>query len=143
MSTPKYSTGRGSRILRDRDGGRVALTDHALHRWRGRTPHDTGVSVREAWRRGEWLQHPAVVQSEGEDEAPDDARLYRHGGRWGVVFLVVEDPRVSPSPRNVARIVATIAAIETFDHGPTRAYLSGHGPHYHPDDDATTGGSDA
>jgi hypothetical protein len=137
MST-KYSTGRSRRLLRDRDGGRVALTDHAIDRWQARTPHACPVSVQEAWYRGEFIKHPEVARSDGEDLAPDDVRVYRHGDRWGAVFLVVEDPTPGTSAQDAARVVCTVCAIQTFDHGPTRAYLSGHGPHHYPDDQEAT-----
>lgn len=134
MSSPKYSTGRSERLLRDRDGGRAALTDHALDRWAARTPHDCPVSVQEAWRRGEWIKHPEVARSDGEERPPDDVRIYKHGMEWGAVFLVIEDlTPATPIPQNAERIVCTIAAIQTFGHGPTRAYLHGHGPHHYPD----------
>lgn len=135
MSSPKYSTGRSARLLRDRDGGRVALTDHAIQRWQLRTPHECPVSIQEAWRRGEWIKHPAVARSDGEGTAPDDCRIYKHGMEWGVVFLVVEDPTPGTATQDAARIVCTVCAIQTFDHGPTRAYLSGHGPHHYPNSD--------
>lgn len=138
MSSPKYSTGRSERLLRDRDGGRVALTDHALHRWQGRTPHECPVSVQQAWQRGEWIKDPEVTRSDGEDQAPDDARVYRHGDAWGVVFLVVRDPSPWHTTQDAARVVCTIAALQTFDHGPTRAYLHGYGPHYQPDNPEDT-----
>lgn len=138
MSSPKYSTGRSRRLLRDRDGGRVALTDHAIERWRLRTPHECPVSIREAWRAGEWVKHPEVARSDGEDVAPDDVRIYKHGMEWGIVFLVVEDPTPGTSTQNAERIVCTVCAIQTFGHGPTRAYLSGHGPHHYPNQEDTT-----
>jgi len=134
MST-KYSTDGYRRILRDRDGGRVALTDHALQRWRQRTPDGSSVPIRTAWRRGEWLRHPELIQSDSESEAPADARLYRHGDDWGVVFVVVTDATTDPSPQNTPRVVATIAAVRTFQHKPTRAYLRSHDSHYQPTDD--------
>jgi len=134
VSSPKYSTGRAARLLRDRDGGRVALTDHAIQRWQTRTPHENPVSIQEAWHRGEFIKHPEVARSDGEDAAPDDVRIYKHGQRWGVVFLVVEDPAPWRATQSGERIVCTVCAIQTFDHGPTRAYLSGHGPHHYPND---------
>jgi hypothetical protein len=133
MSSPKYSTGRSARLLRDRNGGQAALTDHALHRWQGRTPHECPVSVQEAWHRGEFIKHPAVARSDGEDQAPDDVRVYRHGDQWGVAFLVVADPTPGLGTQNAERIVCTIAAIQTFNHGPVRAYLHGYGPHHQPE----------
>jgi len=125
----KYSTGRGRRLLRDRDGGRVALTDHAIQRWNQRTPHRCPVSVHQAWRAGEWVKHPGVARAPGEDTAPDDVRVFRYADEWGVVFLVVEDPDPWEHTQDAGRVVCTIASLRTFDHGPTRAYLHSHGPH--------------
>jgi hypothetical protein len=130
----KYETGRSDRLVRDRDGGRVALTDHALHRWQLRTPHDCPVGIHEAWREGEFIKHPEVAISDGEEDPPDDVRVFKFGDKWGVAFLVVEDPTPASHTQNAERVVCTIAAIQTFDHGPTRAYLSGHGPHRYPED---------
>jgi len=125
----KYSTGRGRRLLRDRDGGRVALTDHAIQRWGQRTPHRCPVSVHQAWRAGEWVKHPGVARAPGEDTAPDDVRVFKFGDEWGVVFLVVADPTPWEGTQDADRVVCTIAALQTFDHGPSRAYLHSHGPH--------------
>jgi len=125
----KYSTGRGRRLLRDRDGGRVALTDHAIQRWGQRTPHRCPVSVHRAWRAGEWVKHPGVARAPGEAEAPDDVRVFKYGDEWGVVFLVVQDPDPWDHTQDAGRVVCTIASLRTFDHGPTRAYLHSHGPH--------------
>jgi len=134
MSSPKYSAGGNRRLLRDRDGGWVALTDHALHRWRTRTPHECPVSVHEAWREGEWIKHPQVAQSDGEAEPPEDVRVFRWGQQWGVVFLVVTDESASPVRTNDAdRVVCTIANLQTRDHGPARAYVYSHGPHIDPE----------
>ena len=131
MST-KYSPSRRARLLRDRDGGRVALTDHAIARWRARTPHDCPVPIQAAWRRGEWIAHPEVARSPGEQEDPDDVRIYRdgRGSGWGVAFLVVEDATPATVTQDAPRVICTVCAIQTFDHGPTRAYLHGHGPHH-------------
>lgn len=134
----KYSTGRNSRLLRDRDGGRCALTDHAIERWRSRTPHECPVSIHTAWRAGEFVKHPEIARSDGESKAPDDVRVFKYGQEWGVAFLVVADPNPWETTQDAARVVCTIAALQTFDHGPTRAYLHGHGPHLYPDDNSTT-----
>lgn len=137
MST-KYSTDRSRRLLRDRDGGRVALTDHAIQRWQARTPHECPVSIREAWRAGEWIKHPDVARSPGEETAPDDVRVFKFGQQWGVAFLVVSDPSPWKTTQTAARVVCTVCATQTFGHGPTRAYLSSHGPHYYPDQEDQT-----
>lgn len=129
MST-KYTTGGSEgRILRDAHG-EIALTDHALHRYRERTPHDCHVGIREAWRRGETLQHPSVAGSL-DSPTPESARIYRHSDEWGVVFVVTEDdaPDAGDAPDRTERIVVTVCQIRTYDHGPSRAYLHGYGPH--------------
>ena len=126
----KYSTGGAvGRILRDAHG-EVGLTDHAIHRFRERTPHDCTVSIAEAWRRGEPLQHPSVAGSL-DSPTPESARIYRHSDDWGVVFVVVEDQAADAgtAPDRTERIVVTVCRIRTYDSGPVRAYLHGHGPH--------------
>lgn len=129
MST-KYNAGRSQgRILRDAHG-EVALTDHAIHRYRERTPHDCQVGIAEAWRRGEALQHPSVAGSL-DSPAPESARIYRHSDEWGVVFVVVEDGAADAGevPGRAERVIVTVCQIRTYDQGPVRAYLHGHGPH--------------
>lgn len=129
-SDAKYqTTEREARIVRDASG-RVGLTDHAIHRFRQRTPHDCRVTIREAWRRGEELQHPSVAGSLDQPE-PESARVYRHSDGWGVVFIVVEShaPDVGLRDDRAERVAATTCKIRTFDHAPVRAYLRSHGPH--------------
>jgi len=129
MST-KYTTGASDgRILRDAHG-EIGLTDHAIHRFRERTPHDCQVGIAEAWRKGEPLQHPSVAGSL-DSPTPESARIYRHSDDWGVVFVVVEDQAADAGtvPDRTDRIVVTICQIRTYDSGPVRAYLHGHGPH--------------
>ena len=129
MST-KYNTGGADeRILRDAHG-KVALTDHAIHRYRERTPHHCQIGIREAWRHGEQLQHPSVAGSL-DAPTPESARIYRHSDEWGVVFVVAEDESgdAGDVPGRSERVVVTVCEIQTYDHGPVRAYLHGHGPH--------------
>ena len=129
MST-KYDPGPETRrIVRD-SHGEVALTDHAIHRFRERTPHDCQVGIAEAWRRGEPLQHPSVAGSL-DSPTPESARIYRHSNEWGVVFVVAEDESgdAGEVPGRAERVVVTVCEIRTYDHGPVRAYLHGHGPH--------------
>jgi len=125
----KYSTSeREGRIVRDAHG-EIALTDHALHRYRERTPHDCRIGIREAWRRGEQLQHPSVAGSLDAPE-PESARIYRHSDEWGVVFVVAEDDSPDAGDTGRAeRVVVTVCEIRTYDHGPSRAYFHGYGPH--------------
>ena len=129
MST-KYDPGPETRrIVRDAHG-EVALTDHAIHRFRERTPHDCQIGIREAWRRGEQLQHPSVAGSLDAPK-PESARIYRHSDEWGVVFVVAEDESGDAGvvPGRAERVVVTVCEIRTYDHGPVRAYLHGHAPH--------------
>lgn len=127
--TKYQTTEREARIVRDEEG-RVGLTDHAIHRYRQRTPHDCRVSIREAWRRGEELQHPSVAGSLDQPN-PKSARVYRHGDGWGVVFIVVEShsPDAGLRDDRAERVAVTTCKIRTFDHPPVRAYLRSHGPH--------------
>jgi len=131
----KYSVGgEAGRLLRDRDGGRVALTDHAIHRWRTRTPHGCPVSIHEAWREGEFIEHPELAFGRSGENESIDARIFRYGDRWLAVFLVVADETASPVRNHDAdRVVCTIKRARRFDHGPSRAYLEDHQAHAHPD----------
>lgn len=132
--TMKYSTDRDHRHLRDRDGGWVALTDHAIHRWQTRTPHDCPVAIRDAWERGEFIAHPQLAFGREVESGPIDARIYRHGDRWLAVFLVVSDATASAvRDYDAARVVCTIKRARRFEHEPTRAYLEDHQAHAHPD----------
>lgn len=122
-SDTKYDAG-DARLVEDD----VVLSDHAINRYRERTPHDCEVGPRQAWAYGENVQHPTVAQSEGEQEPPERVRVYKHGQDWGIVFLVGEaDDR--PIPGHKPFVVLTCIDIQGFDHGPTRAYLHSHGPH--------------
>lgn len=133
MSTKYNAGGSDGRILQS-GRGRIGLTDHAIHRWRERTPHDCRVQVAEAFRKGEWIRHPDVCRSPNDTRTPAGVRVYKHhhdtGAEWGVAFLIVEDADESVSgPDRAELVVATIIDFAEFDHGPTRSYLHGHGPH--------------
>ena len=119
---PKYSTGRSMFLADD-----IALTDHAIHRYRQRTPHDNPVGIRQAWQRGERIKHPSVC-SKKADHSLDSVWVYKHGDAWGVAFLVVED-EYKREGHFADRVVATVVDLQGFDHGPSRAYLHSHGPH--------------
>ena len=123
MST-KYSADSDSQLLDDE----VAMTDHACLRYRQRTPHECDVPPQVAWRRGEDIKHPQVCQSDGEDDPPDRVRVYRHDEDWGVAFLVSQ--YLGDAVRAGDLIVVTVINLQGFDHGPSRAYLHSHGPHY-------------
>lgn len=116
----KYDTDDGRWIDDD-----VALTDHALHRWQQRTPHDCPVTIRQAWERGEWIQHPEVCQSDSETAPPTRVRVYRHSEEWGVAYLLDCDISTFGAPE----VVATVINLNRFDHAPTQAYLRAHGIH--------------
>lgn len=125
MST-KYGDKSNSRLVEDE----IALTNHAIARFRERTPHGSDITPHAAWRLGEWVKHPQVAQSDGEPEPPDRVRLYMHGEdshEWGVAFLVTSSD--NPRPDAAANVVATVIDVNGFDHGPARAYLHSHGPH--------------
>lgn len=126
----KFSVDSGRTTLVEAD---VALTDHALHRYRERTPHDAAVDIREAWRRGEDVRDPQVARSPNDLRTPDRARVYVHDRHaWGVVFLVVEDATRAaerPPHQSADYVVATVLHIGGIDHGPSKAYLHSHGPH--------------
>jgi len=112
----------------------IALTDHAIERYRQRTPHDCDIGPREAWTRGEWVKHPEVAQSDGESEPPERVRLYVHAGEsgsqaWGIAFLVMAHEGGARTYGRVGNVVVTCNHIQGFDHGPARAYLHSHGPH--------------
>jgi len=128
----KYSAGRSNRLDDD-----LALTAHAVDRFRERTPHACPVGIHEAYRRGEDVEHPDVARPPWLEETPDRARVYVHPDEdrsqaWGVVFLIVEDdtpPAERPERLNCDHIVVTVMDVGGFDHGPSRAYLHSHGPH--------------
>jgi len=122
MST-KYGK-QSPRLVEDE----VALTDHAIERFRERTPHECNIDPRTAWRLGEWVKHPQVAQSDGEETPPDDVRVYVHGHEWGVAFLVGQANRAT-ADWGAQRVVLTVINLQGFDHGPSRAYLHSHGPH--------------
>jgi len=122
MST-KYGS-QTSRLLDDD----VALTDHGQQRFRQRTPEDCSIDPHTAWRLGEWVKHPQVAQSDGQNEGPDDVRVYVHGHEWGVAFLVSEAEQAHIAG-HCPFIVVTVVDLDGFDHGPSRAYLHSHGPH--------------
>lgn len=125
MST-KYTAGDDARTLADSEGNPVRLTDHAIYRFRERTPADHDLSIRECWRRGEEIKHPAVAVVDG-DRPAERVRVFRHSDGWSAVFMVVLDKHDHFGSRG--RVVATVLVISQYDHGPTRAYLESHGPH--------------
>jgi hypothetical protein len=128
----KYETGHSTHLPGD-----VALTDHAIHRFAERTPHDCAVGIVEAWRKGEDIEHPQVARSPNDSRDPERVRVYTHGDErgsqtWGVVFLVVQEATPEherPPTHTCDRVVCTVMDVGGFDHGPSRAYLHSHGPH--------------
>jgi len=112
----------------------VALTDHAIERFRQRTPHDCNIDPRAAYQLGEDIKHPEVAMSDGQDTPPDRVRVYTHSTEdsshaWGIAFLINEADGVEAGRERQPYIVATVIDYQTFDHGPSRAYLHSHGPH--------------
>jgi len=122
----KYSADDGGRRLADSEGEPVHLTDHAIHRFRERTPADRDVTIREAWRRGEEIKHPTVAV-DADARPAERARVFRHSDGWSAVFIVVLDQYDQFG--SGGRVVVTVLVISEYDHGPTRAYLESHGPH--------------
>ena len=120
MST-KYHVNASTTVL---DG--FPLTDHAAMRYRQRTPHECDVTPQEAWARGEFIKHPRVCQSDGEDVPPERVRIYRHDQEWGVAFLVCRDvERIGGDA-----VIRTVIGFSDFEFSPTRAYLDAYGPHW-------------
>lgn len=122
MST-KYDASSDSRLVEED----IALTDHAIFRYRQRSPHDLDLDPRVAWRRGEFVEDPGVCQSADHSQPPIAARLYRHTKDWGCVFLVDRD--TGPEHIGASQVVVTTNHIRGFDHKPTRAYLRAHDVH--------------
>lgn len=98
----------------------VEMTDHALERYDERLPDDA-VPAATAWDRGEDIQHPGVVRTR-HSRRPTRVRVYNHDFRYFAIFVVAEN-RLGPG-------VVTVYSLDTHEHGPTRAYLHSHGPHY-------------
>lgn len=96
------------------------ITRHALNRYHERLPEDA-VRPPVAWRRGEDIQHPAVVSTFHSDP-PSRVRVYNHDHEYFVIFIV-DDKLGSPA-------VVSVYNSQTHEHGPTRAYLHSHGPHH-------------
>lgn len=115
-------------------GGRIwtadaPITRHALRRYRERLPDDAVPPMR-AWRRGEDIQHPAVAKTLSDASPPVRVRVYNHNHEYFAVFIVVDDGYHYDEPH-----VKTVYNLFTHEHGPTRAYLHSHGPHYEEDVD--------
>jgi hypothetical protein len=107
----------------------VAMTDHALAQYERRTPPDA-VAPAVAWRRGEDIQHPSVLQSKNHDTPPSRVRVYDHNHEYTVVFLCAD----TPENQIETHLVMTVYNLHTHEHGPTQAYIASHGPHYHSND---------
>ena len=107
-------------------GLEIPMTTHALKRYHERTPDDA-VDPGVAWQRGEDVQHPGVVRTEHHDVPPTRVRVYNHDQEWFAIFVC--DDKAD----GVERIV-TVYDGQTHEHGPTRAYLYSHGPHWSSDE---------
>jgi len=118
MSDSKYSPDRSQWL-----DAETVLSDHAIHRWQLRTPQDFRPNPAHLYGRGEHLEHPEVVESDGVDQPLDDAVVYNHGD-WGIVYLIVDC-----QPGAARRVVVTVNNISGFEHKPTRQYLRAYGPH--------------
>ena len=129
MSTKYTANHRNSRVVEDN----VALTDHAIHRYRQRTPHECSLGIREAYRRGEDIRDPQVARSPDDPRTPERARVYiAEDHEWGVVFLVDEEDRPAaerPAHHTADYVVATVVDLGSIEHGPSKVYLHSHGPH--------------
>ena len=129
MSTKYTANHRNSRFVEDD----VALTDHAMHRYRQRTPHECSLGIREAYRRGEDIRDPQVARSPNDMRTPERARVFVAAGHeWGVVFLVDEEdrsPAERPAHHTADYVVATVVDLGSIEHGPSKVYLHSHGPH--------------
>jgi hypothetical protein len=60
--------------------------------------------------------------------------VYKHhssdGSDWGVVWLSDEDDAEDRvRDYNAGLVALTCCGFETIEHGPSRSYLHGHGPH--------------
>lgn len=131
----KYSTGGAERVLTASDGRAVALTDHVRHRWRMRTPPTCQVGAAEAFRRSEPIKDPSIVFAGERDElvAARVFKMHRGDDEWTAVFLVVENgefEKYEGCEQNAPLVIPTVLRVRQVDHGPTRAYLNSHGPHY-------------
>lgn len=141
MADEKYSTGGILQWSLAADD--VSISQHARHRYRERTPQhaETEIGAAEAFRRGEYIEHPEIcgkLHSE-TDHGLERVRIYLHprdsdsGYEWGVVFLIQQNKYHHDNPgenrASTPFVVATVVSIKQIDHGPTRAYLGGRGPH--------------
>lgn len=102
----------------------MPITRHALNRYRERTPDDAVPPLR-AWERGEDVQHPGVAETLSDYSPPVQVRVYNHNQEWFAVFIVVDDGYHYDEP-----YIKTVYNLFTLNHGPSRAYLHSHGPHY-------------
>lgn len=98
------------------------MTEHAIDKYIERLPDDA-VRPPVAWRRGEDIQHPAVVDTLNPDvDTPTRVRVYNHNDEYLVVFILGD--------KYGEEQIMSVYNGQTHEHGPTRAYLYSHGPHY-------------
>jgi hypothetical protein len=119
----KYSPDR-SRYLT----GNLAMTDHALDRFRERLPHGSDLNHQQVYRLGEYVEHPEVAHGSLDRSVPDAARVFRHRDGWGLVYLVTTADNTEGADR-VEYIVPTILRIRDYNDPAPRAYFMAHGPH--------------
>lgn len=100
----------------------VPMTHHAIDMYHERLP-DTAVRPPVAWRRGEDIQHPEVAATNNDQTPPPSrVRVYNHDQRYYAIFIC--------SDAWSEEAVVTVYGGQTHEHGPTRAYLHSHGPHF-------------
>jgi len=123
MST-KYDINDSDRLTGD-NGEVVILSDHAIHRYRQRTPADSEIGLRECWRRGDSIKHPKVAVLD-DDRPAEMVRVFRHTDGWSAVLPAVRDYKQYNSNQLV---ITTVLVVDKYDHPATRAYLEAYGPH--------------
>ena len=108
----------------------IAVSPHARQRFHERTPEDCSLSLAEAWDRGEFVEHPSLIQA-------DMARVYAHGDRWATVFTVVQNANTEV---DAPYAVTTTLRVCSMTFEPTRRYFEGYGPHATPEYSRTGAG---
>jgi|APHM01.1.fsa_nt_gi hypothetical protein len=119
----KYAVGDRVSILPDG----TALTKHARHRFKQRTPHDRSIGIESAYAQAEEIDHASLVKMKrGTHPQPTRGRVFNPPADWSTVFIVNEVQNVN---LNASDMIVTVAPISMYNHAPTRAYLRAHGPH--------------
>jgi hypothetical protein len=124
MSTKYQPLSDLNPVVADDEDREVVFTDHAVERWRERTPHDCGVDMLDAWRWSEQIAHPSIVKM-SRDSVPESVRIYSDADGWAVLFVVREPLGWD----NYRHAVVTVVRVKAMTHDPSRAYLNEYGPH--------------